>query len=48
MREFVLYTGNEWWIEHFQRELASAIPSHQVQVVAKPDPEWDVYRSFRG
>lgn len=47
MREFVLYTGNEWWIEQFQRDLASAIPSHRVQVSAKPDPEWYVYYSFR-
>lgn len=47
-REFVLYTGNEWWIEQFQRDLASAIPSHQVQVSAKPDPEWYVYYSFHG
>ena len=46
VREFVLYTGEEWWIHQFQRDLASAIPSHRVQVSAKPDPDWCVYRSF--
>lgn len=46
MREFLLYTGNGWWVEQFHRDLASAIPSHHVQVVASPDPEWDVYHSF--
>src|SRR5690606_26797002 len=47
-REFVLYTGSEWWIDAFRRELASAIPDHRVQVSARPDPEWYVYYSFRG
>ncbi|MQA06562.1 MAG: DUF695 domain-containing protein [Streptosporangiales bacterium] len=47
MREFVLYASDEQWIDDFQRALKSAMPSHQVQVVAERDPEWDLYRSFQ-
>lgn len=47
MREFVLYTSDGRWVEQFHRDLESAIPNHHVQVVAEPDPEWDLYRSFQ-
>lgn len=46
MREFVLYTGSGDWIEGFHRDLAAALPSHEVQVIAKTDPKWSVYRQF--
>lgn len=46
MREFVLYTGSGDWIERFHGTLRAALPSHEVQVVAEHDPDWDVYQSF--
>jgi hypothetical protein len=46
MREFVLYTGSGEWIEGFHHELQAALPSHQVQVMAKMDPKWSVYQQF--
>jgi hypothetical protein len=46
MREFVLYTGSGEWIEGFDRDLTAALPSHEVQVMAKTDPKWSVYRQF--
>jgi hypothetical protein len=46
MREFVLYTGSGDWIEGFHHDLSAALPSHQVQVMAKSDPKWSVYRQF--
>ena len=46
MREFVLYTGSGDWIAAFHAALRDAIPHHEVQVMAKHDPKWDVYRQF--
>jgi hypothetical protein len=46
MREFVLYTGSGDWIETFHSELRSALPTHDVQVQAQTDPDWEVYRQF--
>lgn len=46
MREFVLYTSDGRWLGSFRRALEQAIPTHHVQVDAKPDPQWDLYRSF--
>jgi hypothetical protein len=46
MREFVLYTGSGEWIEAFHGDLIAALPTHKVQVMAKTDPKWFVYRQF--
>ncbi|MDH5615712.1 MAG: DUF695 domain-containing protein [Acidimicrobiia bacterium] len=46
MREFVLYTNSSAWIEAFHQAFQAAVPTHQVQVMAKTDPDWSVYRSF--
>jgi Family of unknown function (DUF695) len=46
MREFVLYTKSGDWIEAFHHGLEAAVASHEVQVMAKRDPDWAVYRQF--
>ena len=46
MREFVLYTNSSTWIEDFHRKLQEDVTTHQVQVMAKTDPGWSVYKSF--
>ncbi len=46
MREFVLYTTTGDWIESFHLRLSSGVASHEIQVMAKRDPEWTVYRQF--
>jgi hypothetical protein len=46
MREFVLYTNTSAWIEDFHNVLRAAVPTHDVQVMAKTDPDWSVYKSF--
>ncbi len=48
MREFVAYTATADWIEAFHHEFDAAVDSHEVQVMAKHDPDWSVYRSLRG
>jgi hypothetical protein len=46
MREFVLYAASGDWVEAFHGELGAAVPTHDVQVVAKADPDWSVYNSL--
>ena len=46
MREFVLYTGESDWIEPFHHSLQERVTTHEVQVMAQRDPEWNVYRQF--
>ena len=48
MREFVLYTGTSDWIESFHLALEAAVPSHEIQVIAQHDANWDVFRSLGG
>lgn len=43
MREFVLYTGTGDWIAQFHTDLQAAVDTHEVQVVAQRDPDWNVY-----
>jgi len=45
-REFVLYTNSNTWIDDFHGALQAAVPTHAVQVMAKTDPDWSVYKSF--
>ena len=46
MREFVLYANSSTWIEDYHRKLQEAVSTHEVQVMAKTDPGWSVYKSF--
>jgi hypothetical protein len=46
MREFVLYTAADDWIEDLHHDLQAAVPSHEIQVMAQTDPKWKVYGSF--
>jgi hypothetical protein len=46
MREFVLYTNSSAWIEAYHRALEEDITTHTIQVMAKTDPNWSVYKSF--
>ena len=46
MREFVLYTNSANWIEAYHNSLSAEISTHAVQVMAKTDPDWSVYKSF--
>jgi hypothetical protein len=46
MREFVLYTGTGEWIASFHESLKAALPSHEIQVMARTDPKWAVYGQF--
>lgn len=46
MREFVLYTNSSTWIEDYHHTLADAISTHEVQVMAKTDPQWSTYQAF--
>ena len=45
-REFVLYTNSSVWIEEFHRVMKEEVPTHQIQVMARTDPKWSVYKSF--
>lgn len=46
MREFVLYTNSSTWLEAFHEAMKKAVPTHQIHVIAKNDPDWAVYKSF--
>jgi hypothetical protein len=46
MREFVLYTNSSGWIEDFHHALEEEVSTHEVQVMARTDPKWSVYKSF--
>ena len=46
VREFVLYTGDGEWLEGYHDALSAAIESHEVQMMARRDPEWTIYRAF--
>ena len=46
MREFVLHSDSSDWIGGFQQDLAAALPTHQVQVLAQLDLEWTVYKNL--
>ena len=46
VREYVLYTGDGEWLEAYHDALSEAIDSHEVQMMARLDPEWTIYRAF--
>jgi Family of unknown function (DUF695) len=46
MREFVLYSQSPEWIESFDHALQAAVEGHEVQVMARSDPDWNVYGQF--
>ena len=46
VREFVLYTGDGQWLEEFQGAISAAVGTHEIQMMARRDPEWRVYRAF--
>jgi hypothetical protein len=46
MREFVLYTNASTWIDAYHHALSEDISTHVIQVMAKTDPDWSVYKSF--
>jgi hypothetical protein len=46
VREYVLYTDDGAWLEGFQHRLSVAAEPHEVQMMARNDPEWKIYRAF--
>lgn len=46
VREFVIYTGSGDWIPQFHQDMQATVATHEIQMMAKRDPQWDVYRSF--
>jgi hypothetical protein len=46
MREFILYTGSGDWIPQAHTDLKTLLPTHEVQMIAKTDPDWSVYWHF--
>lgn len=46
MREFVPFGQTPDWIEPFHNCLEAQIDDHEVQVMARTDPDWDVYAQF--
>jgi hypothetical protein len=46
VREFVLCTGDGQWLEEFQGAVSAAVETHEIQMMARRDPEWLVYRAF--
>ncbi len=46
MREFVAYTGDGSWLPEFDRGLQIAVTTHEVQIDARTDPDWSVYRQL--
>ena len=46
VREFVLYTGDGQWLEEFQGAVSAAVETHEIQMMARRDPEWLVYHAF--
>jgi hypothetical protein len=46
MREFVFYAASRDWIGAWAPKFDEATGSHTVQVMARPDPEWSVFRRF--
>ena len=43
LRELVLYSASDDWVEPFARELAESVTTHQVTVTNKHDPDWSVF-----
>ncbi|MGH9113172.1 MAG: DUF695 domain-containing protein [Acidimicrobiales bacterium] len=48
VRELVLHARESGWIEQFHREAREAIATHEVQVVAERDPDWEVFEDLVG
>jgi hypothetical protein len=47
VREFVLYTGDDGeWLEPFHRSLSAEFDDYELQMMARRDPDWAVYRAF--
>jgi len=46
MREFVLYSPSSQWIEGFHHALDDAVTTHEIQVMAKTDADWSIYKSL--
>jgi hypothetical protein len=42
----VIYTGSGDWIPQFHQDMRATVATHEIQMMAKRDPQWDVYRSF--
>ena len=43
MQEWLLYAYSGDWIEACHRELIDAVPTHNVQMYAREDHNWDTY-----
>jgi hypothetical protein len=46
MQEFVVYARSADWIEQFHHKLEAAVPDYNVDVIAKTDADWSIYRSL--
>jgi hypothetical protein len=46
VRELVLQARDSEWVAEFHRAADEAIATHEVQVIAETDPDWEVYRSL--
>jgi hypothetical protein len=46
MREFILYAGSGDWIPQVHKDLKALLPAHEVQMIAKTDPDWSAYWHF--
>jgi len=46
MREFVFHAHASDWIADFDQEASAAVTSHELQVMAQLDPDWNVYASL--
>lgn len=48
MREFVFYTSNDAELRRKLDELREIFPDHELQLMIRPDPKWNVFRQLAG
>lgn len=48
MREFVFYAPDVTWVKGWAESLEKAVSTHEIQLMAEPDPEWEVYHMLGG
>lgn len=46
MREFVFYTSDPDQTRALIETYTKTITGHELQLIIRPDPKWDVYKSF--
>ncbi|HEX9853695.1 MAG TPA: DUF695 domain-containing protein [Acidimicrobiia bacterium] len=48
MRELVLYTTSDEWIDGFRSDVERAVTTHRIDLMSQHDTDWTVYHAFVG